>query len=97
MGHAKQRLHALPPAPGAAQPTVGEIKRALAGLSQSSAAAAPGNRGALLREAHDQLRELAHHHGIDPDAALRRSLAAVESLRERLARASTATPDRKAG
>jgi hypothetical protein len=74
-------------------PTVGEIKRALHELSSATCGSAQHDGGESLREAHDLLRQLALRNGIDPDDALRRSLAAVASLRERLALATATASD----
>lgn len=83
--HATPRMHALPDSDAPDVPTVGTIKRALHDLTRSAAAPGDDDGGAALREANDLLRQYARRHGIDPDEALRRSLAAVKLLRDRLA------------
>lgn len=75
---------------GSDAPTVGEIKRALHELSHITSGAAQGDAGAMLREAHDLLRRLAHRNGIDPDAAVQQRRAASQSQREQLVLASAA-------
>lgn len=93
MGQARNRIHALSPAAGSDEPTVGAIKRALHELSRTTPDSAQNDNGAVLREAHDQLRQLARRNGIDPDDAVRRRLAEVESLRARMALASATASD----
>lgn len=83
MHQAKTRIHSLS-ATTPDRPTVGAIKRALHELSQTSGSE-QGDRSTGLREANDHLRQLALRSGIDPDVALKRSLAAVALLRERMA------------
>ena len=96
-GQGGNRLHALPSTDSADKPTVGAIKRALHDLSCADAVLAQRDHGAMLREAYDQLRQLARSNDIDPDAAIRGRLAAVALLRERMALAGVAESDRTSG
>jgi hypothetical protein len=79
------RVHALPPPANSDEPNLGAIKRALHELARSNSAA--------LHEAHDLLRELARRNGVDPDAAVQRSRAAVKAQRAQLIRASALMSD----
>jgi hypothetical protein len=85
VSEANIRIHALPPADGSDEPTAGAIKRTLHELSRDN--------GAILREAYDLLRQLARRNGIDPDDALQRRRAAVQSQRERMVLANAAAAD----
>ena len=89
MGQVKNRIRALPPQSGPDEPTLGAIKRALHELSRTTPGSTRRDTGAVLREAHDQLRRLALRDGIDPDDAMRLRLAEVQVLRERLVLVST--------
>lgn len=93
MGRTNIHDQAPPPA-GTDEPTVGAIKRALHELSHSTSGSALRDGGAILRETHDLLRQLARRNGIDPDAAMRRRRAAARSLREQLVLASATAPNR---
>lgn len=84
MGQAKNQVHALPPLAETEEPTLGAIKRAMHELSRATSGSAQRDRGAVLREVHDQLRRLALRSGVDADDALRLRLAEVELLRERM-------------
>jgi hypothetical protein len=90
---AGKRVQVLAPGSRADEPTVGAIKRALHDLSCAPPGSSQQDSGAMLREAHDLLRRLAHSNGIDPDDAVRSRLAAVASLRERMVLASITSPD----
>ena len=93
MGEANNRIHALPPSDGSDEPTVGAIKRALHELSRTTSGSAQRENDAILREAHNLLRQLALFNGIDPDDAVQRRRAAVKSQRERLVLAGAPPSD----
>jgi hypothetical protein len=89
VGQAKNRIHVVPLMAGTEEPTLGAIKRALHELSRAAHGSALRDKGAALREAHEQLCRLALRSGIDPDDAMRLRLAEVELLRERMVLVST--------
>lgn len=93
MGQVNKLMHALPSLEASDAPTLGAIKRALHALMPCAAASSQRDASAALREAHDLLRQLALRNGIDPDIAVHRSRAAVESQRERMSLAGAAAPD----
>jgi hypothetical protein len=93
VGEADSRIRLMPPADGPEEPTVGAIKRALHELSRATSGSARHDHGAILREAHDLLRGLARHSGIDPDDVVQRRLAAIQSQRERMVLVSAASSD----
>lgn len=74
------------------EPTLGEIKRALHGLSRGTRGSSGGG-AELLREAHEMLRQLARRSGIDPDKAVEGSRAAAQARRDRMAVASARASD----
>jgi hypothetical protein len=93
VGQFSDHLHALPPAGGSEEPSLGTIKRAIHELSCATTGPARRDSGAMLREANDLLRRLARRNGIDPDGAVQRSLEGVKALRERMLLASITNPD----
>jgi hypothetical protein len=97
MRQANNQVSALPPRTGPDHPTVGAIKRALHELSRKASGSTPRDIGAGLREAHDQLRQLALRNGIDPDNAVRQSLTAVALLRDRMISAGAPRSDQASG
>jgi hypothetical protein len=90
---ANSRMRLLAPPDGPGEPTTGSIKRAMHDLSRTLSGSVQRDAGAPLREAYDLLRRLALRNGIDPDDAMQRSRAAVESQRDRMVLASTAGSD----
>jgi hypothetical protein len=79
------------------RPTVGAIKRALHELARRAPSSVQHDSASSLREAHDHLRRLALRNGIDPDDAVRQSLAAVALLRERMISAGAPRSDQASG
>jgi hypothetical protein len=93
MREANNRIRALPTKTNSDRPTVGAIKRALHDLSRNAQDSEQHDKGAALREVHKELRRLALRSGINPDDAVRQSLAAVALLRERMVSADGSAPD----
>jgi hypothetical protein len=87
-------IHSLRPQPGSEEPTVGAIKRALHDLSRTPWSSAQEDAGENLREAHALLRQLARRNGINPDDAVQRRRAAVQSQRDHLVRASATASEK---
>jgi hypothetical protein len=92
VSEANSRIQVMQPSDGSDAPTIGAIKRALHELSRTTGSA-QRNSGAILREAHALLMGLARRNGIDPDIAVNKRLAAVESQRRRMVLVSPAPSD----
>jgi hypothetical protein len=75
-------MHALPLPADPVEPSVGEIKRALHGLSDATAGFGSRDYAAVLRQVNELVRRYARLNGVDPDAAVLRRRDVVQAQRD---------------